>query len=188
MLQRNMVPELMDDAALDPRAHARALAGLRRLNRASRAPEIIIAPILAFARRHERTHLTLLDVACGGGDVPLAITDIAARHGIRLDLTLCDTSGTALAQAKKNAAAEDIPIATFTGRAPDHLPDGPFDIVTNSLFLHHLNHDTATATLAAMSARAAHLLVISDLVRSTLGLFIAWSASRLLSRSPIVHF
>jgi 2-polyprenyl-3-methyl-5-hydroxy-6-metoxy-1,4-benzoquinol methylase len=185
---RRSVPELMDAPNLDHAAHHAALAGLHRLNRASRAADIIVRPILAFARRNNLSRLSLLDVACGGGDVPLRIATLARDAGITLDLTLTDRSPTALETAQTAARAANVSIAAVQGEAPHSLPTGPFDIVTNSLFLHHLPASAVIETLAGMKSRASKLLVISDLRRSTMGYAIAWSAARILSRSPIVHY
>ena len=85
------------------------------------------------------------------------------------------------------ATRANLPITTIPGRAPDQLPTGPFDVITNSLFLHHIDAPTVIATLAALRDRTRRLLVISDLRRSAAGYAIAWASCRLLTRSPIVH-
>jgi len=184
--QRRLTAELMDAPDLNPTAHHRALAGLARINRISGTARALARPILALARRHALTHLTLLDVACGGGDVPLALAGILQHRGITPALTLVDCSPTALATARAHAG--NIPVTCLLGQAPDALPPGPFDVVINSLFLHHLSTMAATQTLAALYSRAARLLLVSDLRRSSLGWALAWAGCRLLSRSPIVHF
>ena len=186
--ERLAVPELMDAPDLEGDAHLQALAGLARLNRAARAAVAIARPILALARRERLSRLTLLDVACGGGDVPVAVAEILQDVGFKPELTLTDRSDTALAAAQEYAARAGIPARCVRGEAPHGLPAGKFDVVTNSLFLHHLEATAAAETLIAMKARARRLVVVSDLRRSALGWLIAWSACRLLSRSKIVHF
>ena len=79
LLRRKLIGELMDSPTLDHDEHRRALDGLRRLNRASRAAEAITQPLLAFARRNNLTSLSMLDVACGGGDVPIAVASSAKK-------------------------------------------------------------------------------------------------------------
>ncbi len=62
------------------------------------------------------------------------------------------------------------------------------DVVTNSLFLHHIREpEQVVALLRRMAEIAGRMVVISDLVRSRIGLFGAWAGCRLLSRSKIVH-
>jgi hypothetical protein len=70
----------------------------------------------------------------------------------------------------------------------DDLPaQREYDVVMCSLFLHHLTDDQATVVLAKMATGARRLVTASDLIRSRMGLAIAWGASRLLTRSPVVH-
>ena len=71
LLARRREPELMDQPDLAPPAHDSALAGLARINRWSAADAALRGPVLALARQRP-TPLTLLDVACGGGDVPIS--------------------------------------------------------------------------------------------------------------------
>ncbi len=186
-MQREMIPELMDAPELDPGLHAEALEGLSRMNRASAAAQIMARPILELAREQNRGQMTLLDVACGGGDVPVEIAEIARRKGLTLQLVLTDQSATALQRAQALAGREGVACRVLAGRAPDGLPSGDFDVVTNSLFLHHLERASVVATLRAMAQRATRLLVISDLRRSVMGYGVAWTASRFFSRSRIVH-
>ena len=187
---RRDVVELMDAPDLDERAHRDALAGLERINRASSAPAAMLPPILGIARERRLKQMTLLDVACGGGDVPVRLAQLAERSGVKIMLTLCDRSRTALALAQEAARAADVQARCILAEAPFGLPEGdqPFDIVASSLFLHHLRGPDVVATLGAMKVRAGQLLVVSDLRRSMIGFEIAWWATRVLSRSPIVHF
>ena len=80
----------------------------------------------------------MLDIACGGGDVPIEVVTRARNVGVEIDLTLLDRSATALRYAA--ALADRIGIACqcvqsdwLTQSQPSH-----FDVVTNSLFLHHI--------------------------------------------------
>jgi len=187
---RRSLPELMDAPDVDPGEHRRALAGLRRINRASGIVACIARPLLAHARRAGKMNLQILDVACGGGDVPVGVAQYLRARGITLTLTVMDISATALEQAAALAASSGIPVQTARGEAPYALPSGPFDIITNSLFLHHLTAHQVTQTLAAMKCRVAPggMLLVSDLRRSLAGYLLAWLGCRVLSRSRIVHY
>jgi 2-polyprenyl-3-methyl-5-hydroxy-6-metoxy-1,4-benzoquinol methylase len=63
---------------------------------------------------------------------------------------------------------------------------GGFDIVTCSLFLHHLEPAEVVRLLSNMAA-AAPLMVVSDLRRNLCGYALAHAASRLLTTSRVVH-
>lgn len=185
-MPRQLVGELMDDPDLDPAAHRRALAGLARLNALSAAAAGMWPPILAYARANERP-LRLLDAAAGSGDVAIKLCRIARRAGIELRFTACDISPEACAAVERRAQRCGVPVETrTTDILSEPLPAG-HDIVINSLFLHHLTTEDTIRALRAMRNATGGLLVISDLVRTRLGLVMAGVASRAMTRSPIVH-
>jgi 2-polyprenyl-3-methyl-5-hydroxy-6-metoxy-1,4-benzoquinol methylase len=185
--QRVMIPELMDEPGLDARVHEEALAGLRRLNRAARAAEALARPVVEMVARRGLKRVEMLDVACGGGDVPVKVGMAMRGRGIEVSLTLTVRSATALAGAEAAARAAGIGVRAVAGDAPGHLPEGEWDFVTNSLFLHHLKREEVVATLAQMARRARAGVVVSDLRRSLAGYVPAWVMCRVLSRSRIVH-
>jgi 2-polyprenyl-3-methyl-5-hydroxy-6-metoxy-1,4-benzoquinol methylase len=185
--QRQVTPELMDEPGIDSAVHDTALAGLGRLNRAAGVRRTVARPILTMARREGLRRLTVLDVACGGGDVPVGMAEMARRRGVEMELTVTDRSSTALQTAERNGRAAGIGVKTVLGAAPDGLPAGTFDVVTCSLFLHHLDERAVRETLRAMAARARWMVVVSDLRRSLAGWMLAWGACRILSRSEMVR-
>jgi len=180
---RERIPELMDDPALDPVEHRRALAGLARLNRVSDSAGVLWPSIAKLAR--ERNHpLRVLDVATGSGDVPRKLLTRAARAGVTLDVSGCDLSPTAVAEAQREPSAARF----FVHDAlRDRLPTG-FDVVTSSLFLHHLSEDEAVALLTNMEGAAGRLVLVNDLSRSRFSYCAVWAACRLLTRSAVVWF
>lgn len=186
-MQRRRVPELMDAADVDPTEHRRALAGLRRINTLSGAARTIATPIIAFARDHKLERLRILDVASGDGDVPIRLALALRARSIEADLTLFDQSDVGLAEARDCAAAVRVSLQTFTGNAFAALPMQDYDVVTCSLFLHHLDREQCVAALSQMKAASRGLIVVSDLRRCCAGLFAAQIGCRLLSRSRLVH-
>jgi SAM-dependent methyltransferase len=200
LLVRRREPELMDQPDLAPPAHDAALAGLERINRWSAADTTLRGPVLALAKERRAegrlatstpptppTPLTLLDVACGGGDVPIALQLAARREGLALDITAIDRSPQAVAHARAAAERRGADLAVAVRDACDGRPLPPADVVSCSLFLHHLDADAAVALLAAMGAAARRLLLVADLRRTVSGLLLALAVPRLLSRSAVVH-
>ena len=187
LLLRRHEPEVMDGAALDPAAHDHALSGLARLNRWAGSDRILWPPLAELLAGAD-VPLQLLDVAAGAGDVPLALLARARAAGRPLRATALDRSATALAHAARRAAEAGLPLSVVQGDAlaPGGLPLRA-DVVTSSLFLHHLAEDEAVAFLRAAAAAARRLLLVADLRRGTAGLALAWSASRLATRSAVVH-
>lgn len=180
---RERVPELMDDPGIDPAEHRRALAGLARINRLTDSAGVLWPAIRNLARDLGRT-VRVLDVATGGGDVPAGLLRKAGRAAVPLEVAGCDISPTAVAAAAGNCPAGRF-FAHDALRAP--LPSG-FDVVTCSLFLHHLSSDDAVSLLAAVGGAAGHLVLVNDLSRSRFNFLAVWAACHLLSRSPVVRF
>ena len=89
MIARKRVPELMDDPNLDYQSHVQALRGLARLNAASFSPESIWSEIESDVARLQRP-LRVLDVATGGGDIPIAIYQKAKRSGLKIEIVGSD--------------------------------------------------------------------------------------------------
>jgi SAM-dependent methyltransferase len=180
---RSRIPELMDDPALDPAEHRRALAGLARLNRFSDSVGVLWPAVAKLAGELQRP-LRVLDVATGSGDVPRKLLACAKHAGVALEVSACDLSPTAIAEATR----EPSEVRFFVHDAlHDRLPTG-FDVVACSLFLHHLSEDEATALLANMENAARHLILVNDLSRSRFNYCAVWWACRLLTRSRVVHF
>ena len=99
----------------------------------------------------------------------------------------CDRSPVAIEQARARARRARAPIEFFVADAlTDPLPSG-YDILTCSLFLHHLSDDDAVTLLQRMAHAAQHLVLVNDLVRGVPGLALAVVGTRFLSRSPVVH-
>lgn len=178
----------MDDPSLDAAAHLHALSGLRKINRISLAAASIFEPVWALAKRQNLTTLRILDVACGGGDVATAVASRLQKRGIHVELTLLDRSAVALQAAEQTARAAGLDVTAICQDALAPLPDAHFDIITNSLFLHHLNQDQVVMLLRSLRQTAKRAIVISDLSRSRLGWILAWVGCRVLSRSRIVHY
>lgn len=186
---RQRQAELMDQPDLAEGEHLRALAGLRRINSISRSSRLLWPDVRRLAERVHERPLRILDVACGGGDVTVGLAQLGQRHGIELAVTGCDISPVAIGQARRVAVESGLTNVEFRQQdvLREPLPDG-FDIVTCSLFLHHLAHDEAVELLRRMAAAARRLVLVNDLRRSRLGYWTAWCACRLLTRSPVVRF
>lgn len=184
---RHRTAEQMDQADLDPAAHLGALAGLARINWISRSASILWPSVARVAARRADRPTRVLDVATGGGDVPIALARRAERLGYRLELSGCDRSPVAIEHARQSAGAAGGRASFFVlDVLDDALPDD-FDVVTCSLFLHHLGEDDAARLLEKMARAARSTVLVNDLLRTRMGLGLAWLGCRLLSDSPIVH-
>lgn len=185
MHHRLLTPERMDNPDLDPALLEPALRGLRRLNTLSFAHPLLWRVLSAEARAAQRP-LRVLDLACASGDFVLDAAARAAKQGILLDLHGCDINPASIELAQRRSASQSRRCTFFVHDAIQSPLPAEYDIVTASLFLHHLTVEHAVLMLRRMAA-AARLVIVNDLVRSRLNLAIVTLASRVVTQSPVVH-
>ena len=188
MLARTRVDELMDDPGLDYTSHVKALKGLERLNAMSTSAEILWKQIKPFARSADSKKLSVLDIATGGGDIPIALYRLAKKDKIRLDITAGDVSDTAIDYTTAQAKTYNIPLKVIRLDALNEPLPGGFDVVITSLFTHHLEPDQVVSLMQKMRESTRGIVLINDLVRSEMSLAAVWLATRIFSTSPIVQF
>ncbi|MEM9065104.1 MAG: methyltransferase domain-containing protein [Planctomycetota bacterium] len=183
---RVLTPELMDDPAIDPGDHDRALRGLARLNRLALAANGVwrsLAPLLRDLDRPAR----VLDVASGSGDVAIGVSRIAARLGHPLELSACDISPLACDRIRTRAGANGLDVRVFQADIIGDQIENRYDVVMCSLFMHHLSAPDAKALITNMSCAAGRAALVCDLLRTKLGYALAFLASRTATRSHVVH-
>ncbi|MFM7041814.1 MAG: methyltransferase domain-containing protein [Planctomycetaceae bacterium] len=195
-------PELMDDPGLPEAEHVVALAALARINAISRTCEQIARrvasrfdargrPAASRLNAPPNSPLKVIDVACGGGDVTIGLAvrlgRLAALRGHAAPEVIgIDLSEVALERARRQAAARGVAVHFL---AADITVAGcpPCDVAVSSLFLHHLDDTTATRLLESLAVASRFGVVISDLIRSRLGLALAVVGTTLLSRSRVAR-
>jgi ubiquinone/menaquinone biosynthesis C-methylase UbiE len=177
-LPRASGAELMDEPGQDPRELARGLADLRRVNRWLGGTRIALARLAALAGRHPRPAYTLLDVATGSADIPLAAVRWARRRGTGLRVVATDLHAGTLREARNRVRLEPaISVVPADARA---LPfrDRAFDLVLCSTALHHFDDRAELLRVLGEMARVARIgVVVSDLRRSRA----AFAGARLLA-------
>ena len=184
---RDRQPELMDEPGLDANKHRKALRDLARINRFSRSSHIFWPSICRLAEQHPGRKLRILDIACGGGDVVLSLSNRAARTSYDFRFEGCDLSPVAVEHAQQRARHIPADVRFFQCDVLNSEIPPDYDVLTCSLFLHHLDEPTALSFLSKMSQAARSLVLINDLVRCRPGYLLAHAACRVLSQSPIVH-
>lgn len=191
MRKREIQPELMDDPSIAYEDHLEALKGLARLNRLTQVARPLYNRIHAWAKSSSRP-LRVLDVATGSGDIPLQWARWAIKDRISLDLFATDISPQAIQIASDKGHQQNASVRWFTSNIlENHLPSD-FDVVTCSLFMHHLSDDEIIIALRVMrdAVGGGHRpgrILICDLARSNFNQTLVWIGSRLVTRSKIVH-
>jgi SAM-dependent methyltransferase len=191
---RRRRPEIMDQPDLNPAEHHRALGGLARINLLSGSARILWPPLLALGRALGKRDLRILDLATGGGDVPIRLWRKAAQAGLDWHIEGWDFSPVAVEHAQKRAAQARAGVSFAVQDVLQGPPFAGYDAVVCSLFLHHLDEDQARGLLRRMAGFGAaqqdsrpRLVLVNDLVRSLAGLALAHLGSRLLTFSHVVH-
>jgi len=184
---RYLVGEKMDQEDLARNDLAQALTGLGRLNLVGLAAYQIWRVLCKIIARKNLKQISLLDLASGGGDILFALERFAKRAGVKFEGMGLDIKKDAI-ELSNNRSKKAGSSVTFKqcNVLTDSLPEG-YDIVLNSLFLHHLTSNEAVMVLSKMNNAAKIALIVSDLTRSRSALIAAVISTRLLSRSPIVH-
>lgn len=203
MLLRSRVPELMDDPDLDRALHVEALDGLDMLNKLSGSASALWAELRKFensmanGRSVERRTIRVLDVATGSGDNVIKLAQLAARRNAEFEFVGTDISPTAIDYAQNKATKSAHAVSPSHSKLNvsfqkldvlnEKIPVG-FDVVMTSLFTHHLDPGDVVRLLKNMHASGARMILVNDLVRSRMSYAIVWLASRLVTRSHVVHY
>lgn len=182
---RRRQPEVMDQPGLDQGEHKQALNALRRINRVSLVADTLWKEIRAYCKTHPGP-VRLLDVATGGGDLPIRLAGFAKAEGIDLEVSACDISPTALGHAEEAARQAGVSVQFFLHDGIAAAPPPGYNILTSTLFLHHLDEPEAVGFLKGLG-ESGDLVLVDDLERSRLGYWLAWLGVRLLSRSKVAH-
>src|SRR5258706_13175662 len=111
--------------------------------------------------------LSLLEVAAGSGEVPELVRDRLARRGITLDVTLLD-------RARSHLLGRNYRIVGDALSLP--CRDGAFDLVSCSLFAHHLNTQQLIQFVREALRVSRRAVLINDLVRHPVHLALVYAS------------
>ena len=178
--QRSTRPEVMDDDDVPTDIYARCQRELALINRLT----LTHRPILRWLDRATRelprgAAVSILDVACGHGDLLRTIGTWAARRGLNAALSGIDLnprSGVVAAAA----TPPDMKIDYRTGNVFAYEPDPPPDFVVTSQFTHHLTDAVLVRFMGWLDTHAHRGWFIADLHRHALAYYgfpvLAWLA------------
>jgi len=189
---RTAAPELMDDPACAERELRAALQDLGRINSRFGAHAFAsafldrILPAWRARRTDPTTPLSVLDVATGGADIPIAVAAWAARRGIRARIVAIDRHATTVRLAREALAAYPEIRVVRADACVLPFADQSFDIALCSLTLHHLSLDDGIRVLRDLDRVARIGFLAVDLVRSPTGYAAVWLLTR-LSRSRMIR-
>jgi 2-polyprenyl-3-methyl-5-hydroxy-6-metoxy-1,4-benzoquinol methylase len=168
---RSQQEEEMDAPSTDRQTYEICLRDLSQVNRLT----FTHRPTLRWLREAVRTipagaTITILDVACGHGDLLRAISTWAAKHQISVDLHGIDLNPRS-ADIASAATPLHMAITYHTADVFDFQPDNPVDLIVTSQFTHHLTDDAIVRLLLWADRTARHGWFIADLHRHALAYY-----------------
>jgi ubiquinone/menaquinone biosynthesis C-methylase UbiE len=173
-MQRIDAPEILDSDACSPREAQAVLAAIGRVNRWFGGVATTQKMVNRVAQAAGVKRLSLLEVAAGSGEVPEIVRQRLALRGIVVDVTLLDV-------ARSHLPGGDLAIPNhgekshcIVGDALS-LPfrDGAFDVVSCSLFAHHLSPQQLQQFVREALRISRRAVLINDLIRHPMHL--AWA-------------
>ncbi len=165
-MRRIVTRELLDSDDCPRHEVEKSLRDLSRINRWFGGVTTTRKMIERVAAATGKKHFSLLEVAAGHGEVPNLAAQQLARQGITLDITLLDLKRSHLLPGNRSVVADALALP---------FPDSSFDLVSSSLFAHHLE-PAQLARFAEEALRVSRVAVlINDLVRHPLHLALVYA-------------
>ena len=170
-MRRVVTPEMLDSSDCPPAEVEASLRDLSRINRWFGGVATTRALIERVAAATGQKHFSLLEVAAGFGEVPKVAAQQLARQGIKIDITLSDRLPSHLLPGNRSVVADALLLP---------FPDNAFDLVSSSLFTHHLD-PPELSHFAREALRVSRVAVlINDLVRHPLHLALVYAGFPLM--------
>ncbi len=170
-MQRVSTPEILDSATCPPCEVEASLRDICRINRWFGGVATTRSLIERVSVATGCKRFSVLEVASGFGEVPKLAGEQLARRGITLEVTMLDRFRSHLLPGNHPVVADALALP---------FADCSFDLVSCSLFAHHLE----PAELAIFAAEALRVsrcaLLINDLIRHPLHLALVYAGFPLM--------
>src|SRR5579862_3702843 len=153
--------ELLDEATLDDTALTRNLADIRRINLLLGWTNFTVRTVSHYVRANRLSSFSLLDVASGSADMPLAVARWATGAGVAARIIATDISPQIVSVANQQiqqSGLANIIAERADALAPGYAPDS-FDIALCTLAIHHFMPEMAIELLRNMARVARKVFV-----------------------------
>ncbi len=178
LMQRVITSEILDSPDCPPREIEASLRDLSRINRWFGGVATTRKLIERVASATGRKHFSVLEVAAGFGEVPKLAARQLARKRITLDVTLLDRVPSHLLSGNRAVVADALALP---------FPDSSFDLVSSTLFAHHLEPDELARFAVEALRVSCCAVLINDLIRHPLHVALVYAGFPLM-RSYVSRF
>ena len=156
----------MDQPGIEPEFIQTSLRFIRTVNATLGYTRVTLSHLKEFSKRWNRKQpISILDVATGSADIPLAISNWARGAGFQVRIVGIDLHALTSGVARDRTRGDPL-IRILRGNAME-LPfeDASFDYVLTNMFIHHLDEDPVVRVFQEMNRVAKRGVIIADLLR-----------------------
>lgn len=165
-MRRVVIPEWLDTDAGTPAEIRASLRDLRFINTCFGGVRTTTWLVEQATRQTGKPSLSLLEVAAGSGYVPERTRAVLLRRGIELRPTLLDRSPAHLNSSQPAIVGDALALP---------FGDASFDLVSCSLFAHHLEPEELLRFVREGLRVCRLALLINDLIRHPLHLLLVYA-------------
>jgi 2-polyprenyl-3-methyl-5-hydroxy-6-metoxy-1,4-benzoquinol methylase len=163
LLYRSDSKERMDDQQVDKETISQTHQQLKSINGCTFGYWPTMSAVKYFLGRYgSQGKIKILDIGCGDGETLRRIDDFRRMGDFSLELTGIDLNREVIATALELTASH---INFIHGDILAHDGDVTYDVIINSLTMHHLSNEEIVKLVQWMSDRACIGWFISDLHR-----------------------
>ena len=130
--------------------------------------------------------LRIVDLATGSGDIPRLIVDHARKVGAKVRIDAIDQQSSTLEIARE-LSVDYAEINFSQANILEWQPSEPYDIVLNSLVLHHFSEEDAARLLRHCRSLSRKFVLVSDLRRGLLATVGVHLLTSLIFRDPMTR-
>lgn len=186
---RNLRPELLDIDESPYEEVRESLVDVRRVNKYLSGYRVLLRHVEPFLRNHtENRPFTVLDLATGSADQPVAVVDLARSIRVPIRVVAVDINKKMLRLAREETVRypEISLIQSDVFSVP--FKENSFDLVVNSLSLHHFTRENAVAILRTAYRCGRHGFIVNDLHRSRVAYVSILLLTRLFTQNRLTRY
>lgn len=186
---RNLRDELLDLDEASYQEVQDSLQDVATVNRYLGGYRVLLQHIEPILRSHKTNRpFRVMDAATGSADQPVELVKLARRIGVPIHITAIDINAKMLKLAREEVAC--YPEIQLMQCDILSLPfrENAFDLVVNSLSLHHFSWDKAVTILRTIYKAGRLGIVVNDLHRSRVAHVVIFILTRIFTRNRLTRY